>query len=189
MVLGQSNSKAKIESWRMERFVLPDLLRRDRFIRTEIRQLLTEATGAERALERSLRIAAKLSIAKGDRKLQPDKWNAGKWIPGDVSKFMGKSTIEAAPPVLGNYWSTLESRFHEILREYTLTRDSNDIRCEWLKSVKDTLMKTWNQYSASVSVGDAWAIRALVKSEQPVLRKLKELNDEIVKLQPQEENA
>ena len=38
-------------------------------------------------------------------------------------------------------------------------------------------------------MGDAWAIRALVKAEGPVLRKLKELNEEILKLEPQEEDA
>ena len=34
-------------------------------------------------------------------------------------------------------------------------------------------------------MGDAWAIRALVKAEDLVRRKLKELNDEIIKLEPQ----
>ena len=38
-------------------------------------------------------------------------------------------------------------------------------------------------------MGDAWAIRALVKAEGPVRRKLKELNDEIAKLEPQKEVA
>ena len=41
------------------------------------------------------------------------------------------------------------------------------------------------QHSASVSTGDAWAIRALVKAEGRVLRKIKELQDEIVKREPQ----
>jgi CRISPR system Cascade subunit CasA len=87
------------------------------------------------------------------------------------------------------YWSALESRFHEILREYTPDRDSEDIRHQWLKSVRDTLLKAWEQHRASVSMGDAWAIRALVKAEEPVLRKLKELNEEIQKLEPQKEDA
>ncbi|MCZ7626724.1 MAG: hypothetical protein M5R38_13935 [Candidatus Methylomirabilis sp.] len=50
-----------------------------------------------------------------------------------------------------------------------------------------TLKKAWGQHRASVSMGDAWAIRALVKAEGPVLRKLKELNDEIAKLEPRKE--
>lgn len=189
LVLGQANSKAKIEYWRMERFALPESLAGDRYIREEIRQLLTEAEEAGRAMDKSLKTAAKLTIAKGERKLQEDKWSAGKWTPGDVSKFIGKSTFEAVPVALDNYWSTMEARFHEILREYTLNRDSEDIRCQWLKAVRDALKKAWDQHSASVSMGDAWTIRALVRAEGSVRRKLKELNDEIFKSEPQEENA
>jgi len=101
----------------------------------------------------------------------------------DVGNFVAQLTA------LPHYWSTLESRFHEILREYTLERDPEDIRYQWLKSIRDTLKKGWSQHRASVSMGDAWAIRAIVKAEGPVLRKLKELNDEILKLEPQEERA
>lgn len=189
MVLGQANSKAKIEYWRMERFALPESLAGDRLIREKIRQLLTEAEEAERAMEKSLKAAAKLTITKGERKLQEDKWSAGKWIPGDVSKFIGKSTFETTPVALISYWSILEARFHEILSEYTLDRDSEDIRGQWLKSVRDALKKAWDQHRASVSMGDAWVIRALVKAEGAVRRKLKELNEEILKLEPQKEDA
>ena len=189
MVLGQANSKAKIEYWRMERFALPEALAGNRDIRTEIKQLLTEAEDAEKVFEKSLRTAAKLIIAKGERELWPDKWSAGKWTPGDVSKFIGKSTSETVPVALANFWSTLEVHFHEILSEYTLERDSDDIRCHWLKFVRDALKITWEQHRASVSMGDAWAIRALVKAEGPMWRKLKELNAEILKLEPQKESA
>ena len=191
LVCGQKtkSGQAKVEYWRMERFALPEALASDRNIKTEIAQLLTEATGAESALERALRTEAKLSIAKGDRELQADKWSVGKWVPGDVSKFIGKSTHEIVPPVLANYWSTLESRFHEILREYSLEPDSDAIRCQWLKHVRSALKSAWDQHSASVPMSDAWTIRALVKAEGPVLRKLKELNDEILKLEPQKEGA
>jgi len=189
IVLGQANNKAKIEYWRMERFALPEALVGDRCIRTEIRQLLSESEKAERALERSLRTAAKLIISRGERELQADKWSAGKWMPGDVSKFLGKNTFEAVPVALGSYWSTLEAGFHEILREYTLGRDSEDIRCQWLKTVRDGLRVAWEQHRTYASMGDAWTIRALVKAEESVLRKLKELNSEILKLEPQEEDA
>ena len=173
MVLGQANNKAKIEYWRMERFALPEALVGDRFIRTEIRQLLTDAEDAQKSLWSACRSFARDLLSRGER--PPD----GK----DIRGFMEQM------PVISWYWSTLESRFHEILREYTLDRDSEDIRCQWLKSVRDTLLKAWEQHRASVSTGDAWAIRALVKAEGPVLRKLKELNDEIQKLEPQKEDA
>jgi CRISPR system Cascade subunit CasA len=96
--------------------------------------------------------------------------------------------VDAAGP-LQNYWSALESAFHEILREYRLDRDPDDIRCQWLKAVRAALSRAWAQHSTSVSSGDAWAIRALVKAEAPVLRKLIELNTEILKYTPQKETA
>jgi len=87
------------------------------------------------------------------------------------------------------YWSALESCFHEILREYTIERDSEDIRCQWLRAIRGGMREAWEQHRTSMSMGDAWTIRALVKAEEPVLRKLKELNGEILKLEPQEEDA
>ncbi len=173
MVLGQANNKAKIEYWRMERFVLPEALASDRFIRTEIRQLLADAEETQKSLGLACRSFARDLLSRGDR--EP----AGKDMSGFVEQM----------PVNSWYWSTLESRFHEILREYTLDRDSEDIRCQWLKSVRDTLMAAWDQHRASVSIGDAWAIRALVKAEGAVRRKLKELSEEILKLEPQTEGA
>ena len=173
MVLGQANNKAKIEYWRMERFSLPEALVENRFIRTEIRQLLTDAEDAQKSLWMACRSFARDLLSRGERN------PTGKDISGFVEQM----------PVNSWYWSTLESRFHEILREHTLNRDSEDIRCQWLKSVRDTLRAAWKQHSASVSTGDAWAIRALVKAEGPALRKLKELNDEILKLEPRKEDV
>ena len=173
IVLGQSNNKAKIEYWRMERFALPEVLAGDHFIRADIRQFLTEAEDAQKSLWMACRSFARDILSRGDRK------PTGKDIGGFVEQM----------PVNSRYWSTLESHFHEILREYTLDRDSEDIRCQWLKSVRDTLRAAWVQHSASVSTGDAWAIRALVKAEGLVLRKLKELNDEIKKLETQKEES
>ena len=92
-------------------------------------------------------------------------------------------------PVIPWYWSTLESRFHEILREYTIERDPEDIRCQWLRSVRDTLGSAWERHRSAVSTGDAWSIRALMKAEGPVRRKLKKLKEEILKLEPQQEGT
>jgi len=158
---------ANVDFWRMERFALPEALAGNRFIRTDIRQLLKDAEEAQKALWLACRSFARGLLSRGDR--EPD----GKDIRGFVEQM----------PVNSWYWSTLESRFHGILREYTLDRDSEDIRCQWLKYVRVTLRAAWEQHSASVSSGDAWAIRALVKAEGPVLAKLKELNGEIQKLE------
>jgi len=173
IVLGQSNNKAKIEYWRMECFALPEALAGDHFIRTDIRQFLADAEDAQKSLWMACRSFARDILSRGDRK------PAGKDISGFVEQIPANSW----------YWSTLEAHFHEMLREYTLDRDSEDIRCQWLKSVRDTLKSAWIQHSASVSTGDAWAIRALVKAEGPVLRKLKELKEEIKKLETQKEES
>lgn len=173
MVLGQANNKAKIEYWRMERFTLPEAMTRDGFIRTEIRQLLQDAEDTQKSLWSASRSFARDLLSRGER--EP----AGK----DISEFVEQM------PTTSWYWSTLESRFHEILRAYTLNCDSDDIRCQWLSSVRDILKAAWDQHRTSASMGDAWAIRALVKAEGPILRKIKELNDEILKLEPQERSA
>ena len=164
---------ANVDFWRMERFALPDALAGEHYVRVEIKKLLGEAEDAQKSLWSACSSFARDLLSRGDR--NPDS--------KDIKKFVKQMSANSW------YWSTLESRFHEILREYTLERDSEDIRCQWLKSVQDTLMSAWALHSASVSTGDAWAIRALVKAEGPVLRKFKELNDEILKLEPQKETA
>ncbi len=173
MVLGQSNNKAKIEFWRMERFAMPQSLAGDRFIRSEIHQLLADAEDAQKSLWSACRSFARDLLSRGERN------PAGR----DIKAFIKQM------PVNPWYWSTLESCFHEILREYTLEWDYEDIRCQWLKFVRSALRAAWEQHRASVSMGDAWAIRALVKAEGPVFRKLKGLNKEISKLEPQKEDA
>lgn len=173
MVLGQANSKAKVEYWRMERFALPEALAGDRSIRTEIKQLLTDAESAQKALWSACSSFARDLLSRGERK------PAGKDISGFVEQM----------PVHPWYWSVLESRFHHVLSEYTLESESDDIRCLWLKAVRDAVKAAWEQHRAFASMGDAWAIRALVKAEGPVRRKLNELSNEIAKLAPQKEVA
>jgi CRISPR system Cascade subunit CasA len=162
---------ANVDFWRMERFALPEALMGKHSVRTEIRQFLAAAEEAQRSLWTACRSFARDILSRGNR--EP----AGKDISGVVEQMAVNSW----------FWSTLEARFHDILREYTLERDPDDIRCQWLKSVQATLGAAWDQHRASVSMGDAWAIRALVKAEGPVRRKLKQLNDEILQLEPKRE--
>lgn len=177
MVLGQSNNKAKIEYWRMERYALPQALAGERSIRTEIRQLLSDAEDAQTALWKASRSFARDLLSRGER--EPD----GK----DLTKFVEQM------PATPWYWSTLEAAFHDTLRSYTLERDPDDIRLGWLKTVRNALRDAWAQHSATVSTGDAWAIRALVKAESAINRKLGALNEEIRKYEThrtlQEETA
>ncbi|MEF3192826.1 MAG: type I-E CRISPR-associated protein Cse1/CasA [Halothiobacillaceae bacterium] len=177
MVLGQANNKAKIEYWRMERFALPQALLGDRSIRTEIRQLLIDAEETQKALWQACRYFARDILSRGER--EPDK--------EDVTKFVEQM------PTNASYWSRLEAAFHDTLHKYTLECDPDSIRLDWLKTVRATLRDTWNQHAASVSTGDAWAIRALVHAEGAINKQLRVLNDEIQKYEchpdPQEETA
>jgi len=189
VVLGQKNDQAKVEYWRMEKFTVPEALLEDPSSRGEIRRLLTEAESAATELEGSLRLAARLIMAKGKRDLPRDKWSAGRWIPGDVSRFIGKGGFEVVPPVSASFWSDLEPRFHDMLLMFTRRRDPEDTRRVWLEAVRNALAAAWEQHRVATSPGDAWAIRALVRAEGRVLRKLKELSREIANLAPKPEAA
>ena len=164
---------ANVDFWRMERFALPDAMVNEHCTRVEISSLLAEAEDAQKPLWIACSSFARNILSRSGRK--PDE--------KDIKGFVKQMSVNSW------YWSTLESRFHEILREYTLERDYEDIRCQWLKFVRDALRKAWEQHSASVSMGDAWAIRALVKAEGTVRRKLRELDGEILKLEPRKEES
>jgi CRISPR system Cascade subunit CasA len=175
MVLGQRYfpPRPNIAFWRKEYFALPEAILGNRHIRHDIRAALSEAEKAGDVLNEACEAFAKDALRHGERKVEKK----------DILNFVKQL------PALPSYWSTLESRFHEILQAYTIDMDYDDILCQWLKSVRNTLSAAWAQHSASVSTGDVWATRALVKAEEPVQRKLKELNVEILKLEPQKEVA
>lgn len=180
LALGLANNpriEAKIEYWRMERFALPQALLGDRAIRTEIRQLLGDAEDTQKALWQACRRFARDLLCRGER--EPDA--------KDVGKFVEQM------PASASYWSRLEAAFHDTLRHYTLERDADDIRLDWLKAVRAALRDAWAQHAASVSTGDAWAIRALVRAEGAIRKQLKLLNDEIRNYEshrnPQEQTA
>lgn len=172
LVLGQSNNKAKIEYWRMERFTLPRALAGNRPVRTEIHHLLAEAEEAQKHLWAACCAFARDQLSRSDERTVSKK---------DINAFVEQ--MIASP----RYWSDLEIRFHEILDEYALDRDPDDIRRLWLTYVRDALRTAWDQHRASVSMGDAWTIRAVVRAEVPIHRKTRELNEEIAKLTPKKE--
>ncbi|KAF0126160.1 MAG: CRISPR-associated Cse1 family protein [Elusimicrobia bacterium] len=169
---------ANVDFWRMERFVLPPAMVETRFARTEIQQILEDAASADESLSKACSSYAKFILSKNMEKKgtgkqrEPDK--------KDVSEFVKQM------PAIPWYWSTLEVHFHEILGGYASNCDPDEIRCRWLNHVRDALKTAWGQHAASVSAGNAWAIRALVKAEIPVWSKIQELNSEIAKYTKQE---
>ena len=173
IVCGLANDKAKIRYWRLERFVLPQALATDRFIRSEIRTLLNDAEDSEQVMEKACGVFARHILSRGGRK--PER--------RDIKAFIEQLSV------YGLYWSILESRFNEILGEYTADRDFEDIRHKWLKWVRDALATAWEQHRMMISAGDAWAIRALVKAERHIQHQLKSLQNEIAQLDPQKEEA
>lgn len=164
---------ANVDFWRMERFALPGALAGNNSIRAHIRQLLAEAEDVEKSLWAACASFARDLLRRGES--EP--------ATADITKFVKQMAMTDW------YWSALESRFHEALGDYTLDRDFEDIQWQWLIAVRDALMTAWEHHRAAISMGDAWAIRALVKAESAVLRKLKKLNEEILKLEPKQEAA
>jgi CRISPR system Cascade subunit CasA len=173
MTLGQRYfpPRPNIAFWRKEHFALPVALSGDRSVRSEIHQLLADAETTQKALWSACSSFARNLLSRGDR--PPDK--------KDVQQFVDQMSVSPL------YWSILEANFHTLLADFTLEQSSEDIRFQWLKSVRSAVQTAWNQHRTSVATGDAWAIRALVKAEEPVRRKLYELNQEIQKLEPKEE--
>jgi len=180
MALGLANNpriEAKIEYWRMERFALPQALLSDRSIRSDIHQLLIDAEATHGALEEACQWFARNLLTRGDRELKKN----------DVDQFVKQM------PARARYWSRLEAAFHDMLHHYTRERDQDDIRLDWLKSVRAALRDAWAQHATSVSTGDAWSIRALVRAEATIGKQRKTLNEEIQKYEsrrkPTEETA
>lgn len=182
LVLGMRYSppNANVDFWRMELFSLPEALLSDKEIREDIRQLLSVVEDAGSSLRSSLWAFYKSVVTHGDRDLTKQETEA-------LKKAVANS------PTLQWLWSSLGSSFQDRLNEFKLDSDPDDIRLGWLKVVRAALRDAWEQHAASVSTGDAWAIRALVRAEGAIGKQLKFLNDEINKYEthrnPQEQTA
>ena len=170
-VLGQLNTKAKIEFWRMELYRLPPALLDNKPLRPYIHELLDAANNVHASLEKSCRAYALRLLSRGNRSA------AGR----DIDGFMEQMPADSI------YWSALERSFHEILAELIAKTNREKIRTKWLKSILKALQASWESHRASISMTDAWAIRAVVLAEGPVQRRLNELSREIHELELDEE--
>jgi CRISPR system Cascade subunit CasA len=180
MALGLSNvpGQAKINYWRMERFALPETLVSEQpSAHAEIKELLSKAEEAHDSLNAACESFAKLMLSHGERKVEKK----------DIKNFVRQM------PASASYWSQLEVAFHDTLHHYTLEREADEIRLDWLKTVRAALRDVWAQHAAGVSTGDAWAIRALVRAEGVIEAQRKVLSAEIRKYEhhhnPHEETA
>ena len=191
LVAGQSNAKAKIEYWRMETFVFPRAGTDLRTTRGTIERLLRTAQAAAKDIERGMRSAAKLTLARTGRDLKDDKYVAGKWVPGDASNFIGKHDWESDPIALKVYWASLERAFHDVLASMARVEsidDEDQLICDWLKRVREAVDAAWHQFSESASFASAWTIRALVQAEEGSVNACRRrLEREINKFEPQKE--
>lgn len=165
LVLGQRYypPRPNIAYWRKEYFALPEAIAGNRIIRSDIRRFLDTAEDAQKALWFACSDYARELLSHGARK--PD----GK----DITAFI------AQMPCIPWYWSSLEAKFHEILQHFTFEKSPYEIELEWLEAVRGALKDAWEQHRANVSMGDAWAIRAVVKAEASIGSKLKELGKKI----------
>ncbi|MFN5745420.1 MAG: type I-E CRISPR-associated protein Cse1/CasA [Methylococcaceae bacterium] len=171
MVLGQSNEKAKIEFWRMERFVLPRALSSSGAVRVHLRVLLDKAEEGQRALWASTASYARDLLSRGERKP----------ATADVSAFVRQTQV------IEHYWSLLEPTFHRVLQNYGCDEDFDTIHARWLHAVKEALTLAWDSLRNAAPVGDAWNLRALVKAERPVRKAVAELSRKIMQLEHREE--
>jgi CRISPR system Cascade subunit CasA len=174
LVLGQLNDNAKIVFWRMERFVFPPALRANKYIRSEVRSLLSEAEKAEYSLQSACREFARHMISRGDTRSPTAQ---------DISKFIAQMAVIPA------YWSSLEAEFHRVLGRFSLDHDEDDVRADWLEAIHRAMREAWNKHRHGASKGDAWTIRALVLAERILRRKVAELKTEIEQLRPAGEAA
>ncbi len=168
LVLGQRYypPRPNIAFWRKEFFVIPGAIIGDKYIRGDIRSYLDEAKDVNKSLYSACANFGESLLSRGERKPEQE----------DIKNFITQM------PSLSYYWSTLESKFHEILRDYTFDCNPEDIHHDWLVSVRNALQEAWSLHEQSVSASDVWAIRALVKAGNIIKNKTIELNKSIKQL-------
>ncbi|EKD82161.1 MAG: hypothetical protein ACD_39C01457G0005 [uncultured bacterium] len=163
MVLGQANDKAKIEFWRMERFSFPSRIKEDHNIKQEIKTLLEKSEESQSSLWNACRIFSQATLCRGTRDIRET----------DIKSFINQMSV------IPTYWSEMESNFHRILDKFKFGGDEEEIELFWLQAIKRAISSSWNLHRNAVSGGNAWAIRALVKADGIIHKKLSELGREI----------
>lgn len=161
MICGQVNDNAKIECWRMERFILPTaILDKSNDVRETIKLLLGMAEKWQSQLDKACKTFATEYIRRdGDRKLAAE----------DIKKIVEQMPCTAV------YWNHLEYAFKQNL-EHGFT-DPEQAQKLWRGKIRDALALAWKAQTDSVGDGDAWTIRAMTKAGGIVGNALKELTE------------
>jgi len=180
IIFGQSANKAKISFWRMEHFKLPPMEylksmpfvtqeekeKEEGCLRTDIHKILKEAEDVSGTLEEACEIYVKLNLNLDDLKKSKEKAKA-------FVKQMGVNRY---------YWSILEEKFHEILSDFKINCDPEDIYCRWLYFVYNALEDTWNFHKKSI-LNSTRAIKAFIKASKLINEKKYNLREKIKKLE------
>lgn len=161
MACGQVNDNAKIEYWRMERFVLPTaILDKSNDVRATIREILSMAEEWQSRLYKACKTFATECIRRdGDRKPAAE----------DIKKIVEQMPCTAV------YWNHLEHAFKQNL-ENGFT-DPEQAKKLWCGKIRKALALAWKAQTDSVGDGDAWTIRAMTKAGWIVGNALKELTE------------
>ncbi len=159
MVCGQVNDNAKIEFWRMERFVLPTaILDTSNDVRGTIRALLGMAEKWQGQLYKACTTFATECIRRdSDRKP----------AASDVNRVVSQM------PCTPLYWNHLELAFKRNLEHgFAVWKNAETL---WRNEIRTALSLAWQAQEDAVGDGDAWTIRAMTKAGGVIGKALKEL--------------
>ncbi len=153
MVCGQINDRAKIESWRMEHFVLPDG-------ESDVGKLLEQAQEWEGWLRNACLLFAGESLRRSGGH-RPD--------PAEVRK------VAEHMPCMAVYWNHLEHAFKRGL-EKGFDRGAEERERAWLAEIRNALTLAWEAQRRAVGDGGGIRIlRAMVKAGGTVGKALQSL--------------
>jgi CRISPR system Cascade subunit CasA len=181
LAIGQKYNppRPNIVFWRNEAFVLPQNISDEQYFKQDIRGYLIKAEDVSRSLYSACETFAESLLTRGSNTNKEERKPEKK----DVSNFIEQMNV------LPFYWSQLEAKFHEVLGDYARNRNPDDIHCGWLVAVRNALSGAWAIQQNSVSGGDVWTLRALIKANNVIVAKIKEMNEEIQQLKPEEVTA
>ena len=163
MVCGQVNDKAKIKSWRMECFVLPDTFSDSSVdVRATVRHLLELAHEWQRWLYTACVRFCKECLV-GNRRGEPSA--------ADVQKGVERM------PCMTVYWNHLEHSFRRGL-EKGFAPSLAEAEAVWLGDIRDAIALAWKAQKEAVGEGGERTIRAMIKAGGAIGKALQTLRSE-----------